>query len=179
MSVTFHLYKLCDNIHYLGRKYDFATKDEKKRFNHLYYLASISKEDDDWVDDFIKERYSDNLNHNYIEVTCFKKLSKMGSRYKGYYRLYRKLQNFNMDIISSTYGVTYKFIVVDKVVYRQGWFLKKKFFKKGTTCFIATNKKEMQNFFNKYLDFKDKRGIETYNTFLNKWEDGMIFEVSW
>ena len=39
---------------------------------------------------------------------------------------------------------------------------------------------EIENFCKKNnLDVKDERGIETYKTFIDKWEDGMIFIVAW
>lgn len=180
MSVTFHLYKPCDNIHYLGRKYDFATKDEKNKMNKLLQnYSNTTNEDDEWIDDFLKDRYSDNQKHEIIDVTWYKRIYKLSSKYKGYYSLYKKLQSFNQDTIFTTLGLVNKYIVVDEIVYRQGWFLKNKFLKKGTTIFIATNKKEMKLFFKKYLDVKDKKGIEAYKTFTDKWEDGMIFMVAW
>ena len=53
-------------------------------------------------------------------------------------------------------------------------------FSKKVTTVICTTKQEMLHFFNQYIDYwgKDTRGKECVESFINAWEDGMIFECS-
>ena len=150
MIVTFHLYKPRPNIHYLGSKYDFATKEEMKKLKDYTknYPRELTKEEATLWDDFFADRYSDgqiqneefkNSNkteHKVIDLTWYKQMSKCSSMNKGFYRLYKKLEKFNTDIITHSYGITSKYIVVDEILYRQGWFLKKNFFNLFQ-CFIS------------------------------------------
>lgn len=114
--------------------------------------------------------------------------------FKGYksYRRYKKLlDKLNWNTMQDNMFGKMEYLACDVVQYRQGWFFTNKFFyhKKPTKC-ICTTKKGMIDAMNKYIDFKDKypqaryyddkfKGVEAFNTFIEAWQDGMIFEMSW
>lgn len=114
--------------------------------------------------------------------------------FKGYksYRRYKKLlDKLNWNIMQDNMFGKMEYLACDVVQYRQGWFFTDKFFyhKKPTKC-ICTTKKGMIDAMKKYIDFKDKypqsryyndkfKGVEAFNTFIEAWQDGMIFEMSW
>ena len=104
--------------------------------------------------------------------------------YKSYHRYKKLLDKLDWNTLYDDEFGKIQYIACDVVQYRQGWFFTNKFFyhKKPTTC-ICTTKKGMINAMKKYIDFKyfdDKYiGIEIFNTFIEAWEDGMIFKMSW
>ena len=109
-------------------------------------------------------------------TNCLPRSMKRGAN-----RQRRKLKKF-LNLPSKTeYGITNRIIVVEHIAYRQGWFLKTRFFKKPYTTVVCTTKSEMESFFKKYIDYKNKdtRGKECVDLFRSKWEDGMIFICSW
>ena len=101
---------------------------------------------------------------------------------RGLSRQCRKLEKFEYFYAETQPGYTEKLIPVNYIAYRQGWFLKKRFFKKPYAYIVCTTKSEMENFFKKYINYKDKndtRGKECVDTFRSKWKDGMIFICRW
>lgn len=114
--------------------------------------------------------------------------------FKGYksYRRYKKLlDKLDWNTMQDNMFGKMEYLACDVVQYRQGWFFTNKFFyhKKPTKC-ICTTKKGMIDAMKKYIDFKDKypqsryyndkfKGVEAFNTFIEAWQDGMIFEMSW
>ena len=114
--------------------------------------------------------------------------------FKGYksYRRYKKLLD-KLDwntLYDDEFGKR-EYVTCNVVQYRQGWFFTDKFFyhKKPSTC-ICTTKRGMINAMKKYIDFEDKYhqakyfddkhiGVEVFNAFIEAWEDGMIFKMSW
>ena len=196
MSVTFHLYKVRPDVHYLGTKYDTLSKEERQRINLLEYEEISTGEDMEEVREVRADRFSDGQvqyhgvfdgrkkeDHQLIDVTWFNILAKASSRNKGYKRLAKKLEQFSADIITHPHGYTIKYIVVDEILYRQGWFLKKNFFNHECTHYIATTKEEMIWFFHKYMENSvDTRGIEALNSFVETWDkyanEKLIFEVA-
>lgn len=194
MSVTFHLYKVRPDVHYLGTKYDLSNKEERKNIDKLEKEEILNGFENDMVREYRADRFSDGQikyyglfddskpeDHSVIDVTWFNIIARMSSHNKGYRRLVKKLKKFSFDIVNHYYGYTNKYIVVDEILYRQGWFLRKKFFNKECTHYIATTKEEMICFFRKYL-IEDERGKETFNSFLKEWDKNcsneLIFEVA-
>lgn len=100
---------------------------------------------------------------------------------RGANRQRRKLEKFPHEPCEASYGITDNLIYVKDIAYRQGWFLKNRFFKKPYTTVVCTTRSEMESFFKKYIDYKNKdtRGKECVDLFRSKWEDGMIFICSW
>lgn len=111
--------------------------------------------------------------------------------YKSYHRYKKLLDKLDWNTMQDNMFGKMEYLACDVVQYRQGWFFTNKFFyhKKPTKC-ICTTKKGMINAMKKYIDFKDKypqaryyddkfKGVEAFNTFIEAWQDGMIFEMSW
>lgn len=178
MSVCFSLYKVLPDVDLLGSKYDFASKELLEEKNNL--LDSKDLDMDEFhkiMDDFYGMRFSDGLNHEYLDLVNW----SFGPKHKKNRSKNKKnvSNSFNVKVLPTSRGFAYKYLTVDRIAYRQGWFLKKRFFKKPYTIYIATTKEQMDNWFKKYLDVKgrDKRGIECYRKFMDSWEDDCIFCV--
>lgn len=179
MSICFSLYKVLPNVDFLGSEYDLASKEILEKNNALFKsIESTSEEINNSIDDFYMEKFSDGLKHKYLDLTNW--YSGPKSKKNRNKRELRRIYNtFNVKSLITARGWVYKYLTVDEILYRQGWFLKKRFFKKYHTIYMATTKEQMKNWFDKYLDVnrKDKKGIECYNAFMNSWEDGCIFYV--
>lgn len=73
--------------------------------------------------------------------------------------------------------------IVYQKLYRQGWFLKKNFFKHENTIYYAFTRKDMMRLLDKYISFStdDDRGPECYKAFeaidFNEGKD--FFELAW
>lgn len=178
MSVTFYLYKPID----LKCKPSLYEQMKKEEYEKL-----IKEIDEKYSEDELEVKYNevfnrkwpDNKEHSVIEFFKTSELNKKcGRQWK---RKRRKLEKFKHFYIPTSHGITYQAIAADLIAYRQGWFLKKRFFKKPLTEIICTTKSEMETFFKKYVDYKgeDKRGREFVETFRSAWKDGMIFVCSW
>ena len=201
MSVTMSLYKVRPDIEYKGYYLDFVGKDAFiLGSDGLYGLERIEKElgapmnpdghwpqhgDDDelyfaykeWEERQKNSAWSDSQSHDKIDIShlnaCFKHA-------RGWRRLRKRIEGCPIKTFQNK-RYTQRYIPVDEVEYAQGWFFKKKFFKKEITTVFCTTKKQMENFFNQYIDYNnaDDRGKEAVCRFLNSWKDGMIFECAW
>lgn len=185
MSVALHLYKIRDDIEYKGILEDKVkwTANDMRALEEIEksygYRGDFSWEElINWKESLYPHIFSDGKKHEVIDLTYFKEIYK-GKR--GLSGLLKKFQNFNIRTFTNANSYTYKYLVLDEVVYRQGWFLKRRFFHKNINTVICLTKKEMVNFFNKYIDYnsRDTRGKEAVDTFLDNWKPGMIFECSW
>lgn len=185
MSVTFHLYRIRDDVDFLGNLEDKVKWNIKNDEN----LVKIEKEhgyrDDLTVEELSEfnrktkaKSFSDGNIHEIFDKTYIKAIFK-GKR--GLSRLLKRLEKLNFKTFCNKNGYTYKYIVLDEVLYRQGWFLKKRFFKKEITWCICTTKEQMISFFNQYINYtgSDTRGREAVEAFTNAWETGVIFECDW
>lgn len=181
MSATFHLYKVVDGVDFLGSRYDVATKKEREERDLMLRQDPENFTDDD----FYEVKYSDGKEHEYFDLTYYKALSKEWKP-NTLFKQIKPLFNFPFTRLHTTWGWDYKAIVVDEVLYRQGWFLTKKWFKKNLTLFITTDKEKMIKFLKNNLDFSYRyRGDDKYcpadeclRAFSEAFEDGMIFECS-
>lgn len=185
MSVTFHLYKIRDDVEFLGNladKVKWGIKNDealtKLETEHGFKGDFTSDELEDWENRMIEASFSDGKKHDIFDKNCIKQIFK-GTR--GLNRLLNRLDGLNFKRLENENGYIYNYIVVDEIVYRQGWFLKKKFFNKEITACICTTKKQMENFFKQYIDYNsnDTRGKEAAEAFLNAWEPGMLFKCVW
>ncbi len=111
--------------------------------------------------------------------------------YRAYHRYKKKLDEFEWNVFYDNNGNKVEYMAFEIVRYRQGWFFNRKFFykKKPSTC-LCTTKKGMISAMDKYLDFKDNYpqaryydnkylAEEAYRTFIEGWQDGYLFEMSW
>ncbi len=176
MSATFHLYEIDKEVHFKGSKYYSSTKEERDTIHNL------SRED---FDDFLKKIFEKNgeivEGWDYIDVTYLRQFTKISpfKRCKLFSKYIKKLRTLGTDRIPTFMGEL-EALPVKEVLYRQGWFVSKKFLNKTCTWYYATTKKELEHFFDLYLDVKgdDKRGLEAKNAFLSAWKDRMLFEAA-
>lgn len=159
MSVTFHLYRVRDDVDYLGSPYD--NKEERTDKND---------------DSYYVPRYSDGIIHTIIDYGYAKAMCTK----RDMHRMLKPIRDLNYKLFDNKQLGTVKYVVVDEVLYRQGWFLKKKFFDRKTTVIWCNSKEQMARFFDEYIDYnsKDKRGRECVRVFLNAYEPGMLFECA-
>lgn len=126
--------------------------------------------------DFLKDIYvwSDNCQHDFLDLTYHKALFNGN---KGWKRLQKRLEKFNIKRFDDKRGYISKYLTVNPVKYAQGWFFKKRYFKKKNWVFFGTTKKEMDDFFKRYVKVTEE-SEKIMEDFLNAWKDGMIFECS-
>lgn len=195
-----HLYRVSPDVDYVGYYMDYVTnadfvlgedgfypleKKEKEMGAPMgadgHWPDSVKENDAywksrDWAEEQEKKAWSDGIDHDKINITHIKSCFK---NYRGLKRLLRVFEGLPVKTFNNG-KITQKYIPVDRVAYAQGWFFKNRFFKKKITRVFCTTKEQMENFFNKYIDYNshDTRGKETVELFLNTWEDGMIFECA-
>lgn len=172
MSVTLTLYKPNQDIEFLGCGWMKYSSKEWKKLCEEWINNNCANAPSD--EELFGNRWSDGGVHYYINVTERKSYLK---NYRGGRRYLKRLFRIKSKTFEHKY-YPFQYIPVDIVQYRQGWFLKNRFFKKKFWTIYCTTRKELESFFNKYINFREEWGEETVNTFLNSWEDGMIFECS-
>ena len=128
MSVCLNIYKVVTDVQYLGTDYEKLklTKEERENIEEL-------------PDEIFIEKFSDGKKHRYLDLT----MHKWFSTSSGKNRYWKKIKKMNLpyNTIITTYGYTYHATVVASIVYRQGWFLKNRFFKKKCTSYNNFNRK--------------------------------------
>lgn len=140
------------------------------------------------VDDLFTWREKD---YNFYDFIIKKDKLLYLKGYRAYHRYKKKLNELEWNIFYDDKGNKIEYLAFEIVRYRQGWFFNRKFFykKKPSTC-ICTSKRGMIDAMNKYLDFKDQYpqsryfddkhlAMEAYKTFIEGWQDGYLFEMSW
>lgn len=178
MSVTFHLYELDKEVKCLGSPYSHSTKKEREyRESHLETMT------DEEFNHFYADKFVKNgeivEGWDTISISTLKELSKLYKRNRLYRKYVYELRNLGSSYYDTFYGYREEVLPVKKVLYRQGWFVSKKFLNKECSWYFATTKEGVERFFKLYLDTKsDKRGYEARDAFLSAWKDGMLFEAA-
>lgn len=198
MSVTMNLYRVLSDISYKGYYVDFTKKSDYilnqdgfypfelmeiamgAPVNEKGHIPIFGGENFDayekWEKEQKKSAWSDGVTHEKFDLTLFDSYNRKNRAWKRYRKC---LNSFNFKTFDNKNGYIQKYLVVDTVKYAQGWFFNKTFFNKKYWTFICTTKEQMGNFFNRYVDIKKNPEIkEVLYSFLNSWEDGMIFECS-
>ncbi len=74
-------------------------------------------------------------------------------------------------------------IYYDTILYYQGWdIFKERLFRNNDTLYYATDKKHVRELLDRFLRINKKSNSETlqiYHEIIDKFEDGMILELSW
>lgn len=181
MSATMHLWKPLD-VKFLGSPYDDYTDKQLSEHGEeidekLGCPIDGSLEDIDiWGITMNCSEWEDKQGHDMLDLTYIKSIFKAYND-KAWRRVRKKLSQFPSSV-GHRKVTSRKVICADEMAYAQGWFFKRRFFKKKTTFVFCTTKKEMELFFKRYMDnSEDSRKAQKY--FLEKWEDGFIFECAW
>lgn len=162
MSVTFSLYRIRDDVDYINSPY--SNGDVRTPEN---------------TEEYYKGKYTDNNKHDMIDISYVKSMCYKGKKLaRGAKRAIKPIKNLKYKLCKTTRGYAYKYVTVDEVLYRQGWFLKKKFFNRELTFVFCNSKKQMQRFFNEYIDRSTERGKECEKAFMDAFQPGMIFECA-
>lgn len=174
MSAVMTLYKP-EDVKITGHTFFDLEKDERTKILEDY--------DENNPMDFT---WSDGQRHDYIDLLYYswmarrshQNFGKVERNWKKYFR--RLSSNFNFQRYNGNHiGYPFLILPVEEVYYWQGRGLSHRFFKKRFTTYFATEKEQMVKFLNKHARPKNKYDIEAFRTFVDKWEDGMIFECSW
>lgn len=72
-----------------------------------------------------------------------------------------------------------KYLCADIEVYKQGWYLKPRFFKKKFPFYYCSTKNNMEKFLDRYLDYRRPEAVECKKAFMDAWKDGMLFSCRW
>lgn len=168
MSAVFNLYKIYDPETASG-EVPRPLKIDEDTLDYLFSDGKVHKLID--LDNIRTQcRWSDKLKSSHKLI---KKITK------GHYpKSYCFVIEFNPEIDLSRV-CTGHYLCADIVKYAQGWYLKNRFFKKKYPTVWCNSKKQMEKFFDKYLDYKDPTAKMVRDQFTQSWEDGMLFECSW
>lgn len=177
MSAIFALYKISP-ADYLGSSFELKTEeaiyaDVRRRLN-LPEGTDVEAYLRTGMPSLERKEWSDDAPHVFLDV------SKCKSMFKGH-RGWRRIQE-RLDTLPYKRYKEHKYLGLDMVEYSQGWFLKKRFFRKETTFVYCTTKKQMEDFFKQYMDYSGEHywGAKyTVDKFLASWQDGMVFECCW
>lgn len=190
MSVIMALYKVRDDVDYVGSYADHVTKkdfeDDEQGICNLERIEAamgapmkdghwpghsdgeIYDQYNAWRKQREKEVWSDKQEHYFFSWSYYQAIN---SKERGYRRLRNRIKKLKVK--------TYKprgeqYLCLDPVLYSQGWFFKKRFFKKKIFQNISATKEEMLNFLKQYCTDADE--IERFSSL---WEPGMVFVCSW
>ena len=187
MSATVSLYKPVKCDVKFG-KYYYANANEKHNIDTVWsdMITTYNKENHDILkDDPEKQKVLDNYYDEQYEITYSetgvsqftlyknKTLSGHKVRNRKTNKMIRYAKKYLKDYVQYTPdpGFSIPFIVVKELCYRQGWFFNRKFFKLSETYTYAFTKEDMIKKIHAYV----KPDYE----YIEKFEDGMIFEISW
>lgn len=181
------LFKVDKDIKYLGMPYDqvkwsindSSALDELEK--NLGYRENFTNEECwAWEEDMKKRAWSDGKVHDMIDLVRIKgqyQFTSGSKPYRSFRRILERLNKFHFQFYQNKNGQMYKYIPVSRVCYRQGWFLKHRFFSRKPTHYICTTYEQMVRFFDKYFD-KSDHAKEAKQAFCEAWKPGMLFEVS-
>lgn len=186
MSVAFALYKVRDDIDYVGHYTDFIKPSEctpeyleaiEASLN--YPTEAIDVEDAmdkivEWMDEQQAKSWSDGQIHSLLDWSYYRLLHR---DFKGWHRQEKKINRFNLKTFDSGW-LKKKYLACDEINAYYGWCLNHRFFARKMTFGICTTPKEIKDFFKKYCDKSDE-SIALLNRVLSDWEDGCIFVCSW
>lgn len=168
MSATFHLYKPRLDLTFLGCGWMQYSNQEWK---HMCDYWETHKEGTPLYDTLFEGRWDDGQKHDWIDLTEQKRILL---RYNGGKRMLKHLMKYGYKVFHNKH-YAFKYLAVDQIEYRQGWFLKQRFFDRDLTLCYCTSKLGLIRFFHRYVNLKDEWGKEAYHAFVDKWEDGMLF----
>lgn len=163
MSVCLSICKVVPNVKYDGTVFEKLPKEDRKDIESL-------------PDEMFEEKFSDGNVHQILDLTTCKSISMTNGKNR-YWKKLRKMELPHNQVHTATY--TYNAVVLDQITYRQGWFLKNRFFKKKVTMYCTNKKTEMIAFMKRYFDFTDHEAVECYQTFVNVFQYGMLFSCNW
>ena len=152
--------------------------DENDRSLYTKYLCELFGyySDEDIKGDVLHETKHHNLSA-FKHETNLKKNRRRRKEVKHIFDVFSE----HVQIYNSIH-TPHKYIVVDSIAYRQGWFCKKSFFKRNNTTYYATDKKTAYRIMRNLFD-NSERAREAFNYFtsvLETLEDNkFIFELAW
>ena len=172
MSVTFSLMKLCKDIGYTPSKYDLLDSREKR---NLVKQLDDYRDDFELFDNYFKEnftgKFSDGKEHSLFELFKFNFYS---NRMKKYYKYIKENYKDYLIFVDEKGNQHYSF-VYDERCYKQGWFLKDKFFRRENSFFYAFTKEEMDKLLKCYVN-TDK--YYEFNNFRENFDNDTIFKLA-
>ena len=150
------LYKINENIEYI----ETTEKPTIVGFNIEELLISYFSTK--------KLCWSDKEGHEYFSY------SKLKNRYRKL-REWRILEKHFSRLPFKTRENGEKYLAVNHIKYVDGYFLKKRFYNKRIPYVICTTKKEMENFFRRYIDYSTDSGQLYTKSFLKAWQENSFF----
>ena len=174
MSVTMHLFVPNTEIKWIPGKIDLMTikeiKEKAAEDTKIYsticdeadkkFGDASSKEKEEYIENEYSTRgllcdghWDDNKEHDTIEIYSYNK-RRYKSKNKRYYKYMKRIKEIFGDKLRQDRGkyITTKYLPVDCVAYRQGWFFTKKFFKSSVTTYYAFTKDEVIKILDKLID---------------------------
>jgi len=192
MSATMSIYKVAKDIKWLsGPYYNYKPSEitdtlrEKSTSIYCEVLSEADKkfgsdidspEKDKWVDEEYNKRdplyigkWSDNKDHDTFDFyKCNRR--NVGSRSKRDGKYQELARKYFGEYIQCGYGKynNTKYLVLDEIFYRQGWFFTKKLFYCKNSIFYAFDKVSAKRLVKSLIDTSKDRGREAYDSVMNK-----------
>lgn len=208
MSATMHLYEIAKNVKWVSGPYyslkpseltneiQMASQDvfEQvcKAADEKFGKDDYSDEKDAWIkqendkkDPLYVGRWDDDKEHDtFVFYKCNKKTLKTRNRRMGKYK--RLARQYFGEYIQNGWGKynQQKFLVLNEVLYRQGWFFADDLFKHTESIYFAFDKISAKRLLDRLVNTSDHRGKEAYEAFvakLNEYgdDDHFIMEIAW
>lgn len=207
MSAVVHLFEIAEGVKWISGPYydlkpseitDELWKKSSEIVQQIYSEADKKfaenfdeNEKNNWIDKEFKARYplyegdySDNKEHDTFEIyRCTKKNNGRSRKLRKYMN---KAKELFSEYIQDGRGKYYnnKFIILNEVFYRQGWFFNKRLFRCKESIFYAFDKASAIRLANMLIDTRKEYGKEVKNDVINKLNeytdtDKIIFKIAW
>ena len=178
MSATISLYTIAKDVHWISGPYfdyEVVPEDLYEQSTELYNTVCKQADDkfgtaysdakDTWINETFNAidplylgQFSDEKDHETLELTY------LDEQYENMIRTY-----FNNNIHNG-YGKYDRtpFLILNTIMYRQGWFFKKSFLNSRHTIRYACTKDTAYKLLSKVLKTYDVNGREAYYSFITK-----------
>jgi len=175
MSATITLRDIARGVKYVQGEFDNMKPSKAHgKFRNLWE----SKEVFDLKEFF--GTYSDHGDHD--EFPLPHKADTRNKRTSGYVRIAEKLFSNHVQNGHGPFDRE-KFLITTRILYRQGWFFKRKLFRVKDSIYYAFDAPSAIRLMNMLIDKTDEQGREAYDAFLAKileyGDKHFILEIAW
>lgn len=175
MSATITLYEIARGVKYVPGEFDnMKPSKANRKFRNLWESKEAFNLEEFWGN------YSDHGEHE--EFSLPHKADTRNKRTSGYVRTAEKLFSNHVQNGHGPYDRK-KFLIMTRILYRQGWYFKRKLFRVKDSIYYAFDATSAIRLMNMLIDKTDEQGREAYDAFLAKileyGDKHFILEIAW
>ena len=175
MSATITLYDIARGVKYVPGEFDnMKPSDANRKFRNLWESKETFDLGEFWG------HYSDDGDHEEFPLRC--KAKTRNKRISGYVRTARKLFSNHVQNGHGLYDKE-KFLIMTRILYRQGWYFKRKLFRVRDSAYYAFDVPSAIRLMDRLIDKRTEDGKEAYGAFLTAIKEygdkHFILEIAW